>query len=51
VHGMEAQLGLVMALATRASYGDDGGPAIGEDPPPAGAPSAATPEPAATAPV
>ncbi len=25
VHGMEAQLGLVMALATRASFGDDGG--------------------------
>lgn len=32
VHSMEAQLGLVMALATRAGLGDDGGPAIGEDP-------------------
>jgi O-antigen ligase len=50
VHGMEAQLGLIMALATRASYGDDGGPAIGEDPPPATVPPPATPDPAAAAP-
>jgi O-antigen ligase len=51
VHGMEAQLGLVMALATRASHGDDGGPAIGEDPPVDDTSAAIAPEPAGRPPI